>query len=229
MHARLMRALTTSLFDLTLGRCCAGCDRPGSMLCASCAEALRPSVRLRRDVDLNDVVEDLRIPVVCALDYRGVVRRILYRYKDHGIRQLAVAVAPALIASITYAAVRAGVSSSTVVLVPMPTRRSSIRRRGFDATALVVRRAAANVEVAGVEPILRDIRSGASAKKAGAREREHGAIDAFHIAARTHSPHAPAILVDDIVTTGATIREAASTLVLAGVHVVAVATIAGTP
>ena len=162
MHAHLVRALTTSLFDLTLGRCCAGCDRPGSVLCAPCTEALRPAVRLRRDVDLNDVVENLRIPVVCALDYRGVVRRILYRYKDHGIRQLASAIAPALIASIECAAVHADVLSSTVVLVPMPTRRSSIRRRGFDSTALVVRRAA--TYVAGVQPILRDTRSGGSAK-----------------------------------------------------------------
>lgn len=224
-----MRALTTSVFDLTLGRCCAGCDRPGSVLCASCAEALRPSVRLRRDIDLTDVVEDLRIPVVCALDYRGVVRRILYRYKDHGIRQLAVAVAPALTASIECAALHAGTSSSTVVLVPMPTRRVSMRRRGFDATALVVRRSSVHAMVAGVEPILRDTRSGGSAKTAGAMERERGAIDAFRITTRRRSSHAPVILVDDIVTTGATIREAASTLVLAGVHVVAVATIAGTP
>ena len=222
-----MRALTTSVFDLALGRCCAGCDRPGSVLCASCTDALRPAVRFRRDVDLTDVVQDLRIPVVCALDYRGVVRRILYRYKDHGIRQLAGALAPALIASIECAAGHAGVSMPTVALVPMPTRSSSVRRRGFDATALVVRRAATSA--AGVAPILRDVRASGAAKKAGAMERERGAIDAFHIALRTRSISAPVILVDDIVTTGATIREATSTLVLAGVHVIAVASIAGTP
>lgn len=222
-----MRALTTSVFDLALGRCCAGCDRPGSVLCASCTDALRPAVRFRRDVDLTDVVQDLRIPVVCALDYRGVVRRILYRYKDHGIRQLAGALAPALIASIDCAAGHAGLSISTVALVPMPTRSSSVRRRGFDATALVVRRAATSA--AGVAPILRDVRASGAAKKAGAMERERGAIDAFHIAPRTRSIPAPVILVDDIVTTGATIREATSTLVLAGVHVIAVASIAGTP
>ena len=39
----------------------------------------------------------------------------------------------------------------------------------------------------------------------------------------------PVILIDDIVTTGATAREATATLVLAGMNVVAVATIAGTP
>ena len=222
-----MRALTTSVFDLALGRCCAGCDRPGSVLCASCTDALRPAVRFRRDVDLTDVVQDLRIPVVCALDYRGVVRRILYRYKDHGIRQLAGALAPALIASIDCAAGHAGASMSTVALVPMPTRSSTVRRRGFNATALVVRRAANSA--AGVAPILRDVRTSGAAKKSGAMERERGAIDAFHIAPRTRSISAPVILVDDIVTTGATIREATSTLVLAGVHVIAVASIAGTP
>jgi predicted amidophosphoribosyltransferase len=37
------------------------------------------------------------------------------------------------------------------------------------------------------------------------------------------------VLVDDIVTTGATAREATAALILAGVQVIAVATVAGTP
>ena len=224
-----MRDLANSMLDLVLGRTCAGCDEPGLLLCASCARALQPRVRLRRDLDVSDVVDGLRIPVVCALDYRGVVRQILYRYKDHRIRQLARALSPALSASVVFAADHVGVSRAQTLLAPMPTRRSSLRRRGFDATALLAEDAARLVNPGGVRHLLVDTRTGAAAKHAGALEREQRAIDAFRVRRQRGLPQQPAILIDDIVTTGATIKEAAETLLLAGVEVVAVATVAGTP
>lgn len=217
------------MLDLVLGRTCAGCDEPGVLLCPSCARALQPRVRLRRDIDAGDVMEGLRIPVACALDYRGTVRQVLYRYKDHRMRQLAQALGPALGASIGFAAECAGQHPARVIVTPMPTRKSSTRRRGFDATALLARCAARHVAVSGIRGLLVDRRAGDHAKHAGAFEREQRAIDAFRIRREQALPRRPVILVDDIVTTGATAKEAVETLLLAGVHVVAVATVAGTP
>lgn len=224
-----MRDFTSSILDLVLGRSCAGCEEPGILVCPTCFELLQPRVRLRRDIDANDVMQGLRIPVVCALDYRGVARQVLYRYKDHRIRQLAGILSPALAASITFAAERAEVPVERSLLVPMPTRRSSLRRRGFDATASVVRAAAKGAGVGGVQSLLIDIRDSGASKRGGAWDREQHAIDAFRLRRDTALPRMPVILVDDIVTTGATTKEATETLLLAGVHVVAVATIAGTP
>lgn len=174
-------------------------------------------------------MEGLRIPVVCALDYRGVVRQVLYRYKDHRIRQLARSLSPSLAASIAFAADRVGVPTQHLLLTPMPTRRSSLRRRGFDATALLVREATTHVTTSGVRQVLVDTRTGGAAKHAGAFEREQRAIDAFRIRRERTLPHQPVVLVDDIVTTGATVKEAVETLLVAGVQVLAVATVAGTP
>lgn len=224
-----MRDFTSSILDLVLGRSCAGCQEPGVLLCATCADSLQPRVRLRRDLDASDVMQGLRIPVVCALDYRGVARQVLYRYKDHRIRQLAQFLSPALATSITFAAERAEVAVEQSLLIPMPTRRSSLQRRGFDATANVVRAAAKDAGVGGVHSLLKDIRGSGASKRGGAWEREQRAIDAFRLRREHALPRMPAILVDDIVTTGATTKEAAETLLLAGVQVVAVATIAGTP
>ena len=63
----------------------------------------------------------------------------------------------------------------------------------------------------------------------GALEREQRTIDAFRLIRERSLPAGPVILIDDVITTGATVKEAAGTLVLAGVQVVAVATLAGTP
>jgi predicted amidophosphoribosyltransferase len=217
------------MLDLVLGRTCAGCDEPGLLLCASCERALQPRVRLRRDLDVGDVMAGLRIPVVCALDYRGVVRQVLYRYKDHRIRQLARALSPALSASVIFAAEQVGVSPKQTVLTPMPTRRSSLRRRGFDATALLVEDSAKRLTPGRIRHLLVDTRTAGAAKHAGAFEREQRAIDAFRVRRQRTLPQQPVILVDDIVTTGATVKEAVETLLVAGVQVVAVATVAGTP
>lgn len=174
-------------------------------------------------------MEGLRIPVVCALDYRGPTRQVLYRYKDHSIRQLAASLTPPLAESIAFAADRAGIPMRQILLTPMPTRRIGIRRRGFDATANLVYRAAKKINVHGVRPLLVDTRAEGGAKHLGALEREQRAIDAFRLSREHTLPAQPVILVDDIVTTGATIKEAAETLLLAGVHLVGVATVAGTP
>lgn len=224
-----MRELANSMIDLVLGRTCAGCDKPGVGLCGCCARALQPRVRLRRDLDVGDVVEGLRIPVVCALDYRGIVRHVLYRYKDHRIRQLARVLGPALGASVTLAADRAGVPARVTVLTPMPTRRSSLRRRGFDATALLASESIKHVTTSGIRHLLVDTRIGGAAKHVGAFERERRAVDAFRLKRERALPTTPVILVDDIVTTGSTVKEAVETLLVAGVQVVAVATLAGTP
>lgn len=222
-----MGEIWSSISDLVLGRHCAGCQTPGILVCASCQAALAPRPRLRRSLDLGDVVADLRIPVACALDYRGAPRHVLYRYKDHRIRELARVLAPPLAHAITYAAHQAGMTAAALTVVPMPARRSTVRRRGFDHVAYLLSRATHEFQCAGVSRLLRDRRGPGSSKPMGLHERAESIAGAFEL--RQRPPMGPVMLVDDIVTTGTTAREAAATLILSGVHVVGVATAAGTP
>jgi len=224
-----MHSLTTGLVDLVLGRVCAGCEEPGSILCLSCEADLRPRPRWRRDLDLTDLVAGLRIPVACALDYRGSVRNVLFRYKDHGIRGLANALAPALGASIEYLSASHPPLNSDPILVPIPTRRVNRRRRGFDHIRLLAKTSTIRSRGLKVSSILRDTRSDQGSKRLGAADREVFASGAFTTTSGLPSPQRSVFVVDDIVTTGATAREAVATLLLAGVHVAGVATVAGTP
>jgi predicted amidophosphoribosyltransferase len=112
----------------------------------------------------------------------------------------------------------------------MPTRKGSIRKRGFDATAHLTSQVQRILPTRGVAQLLVDKRVSRGAKHQGVFEREKAIHDAFSFhGSRRSSLGAPVILVDDIVTTGSTVREAALTLILAGVQVAGIATAAGTP
>lgn len=217
----------SAIADVILGRCCAGCDQPGIALCYPCECELTPRPRLRRSLDMEEIAAGLRLPVACSLDYRGQVRQILYRYKDHRIPQLARVLGPSLSASVDLVAERAGINAQQVVLAVMPTRASTAKRRGFDSLTAITKAAVSKRRVASVCTPLADVRTTGQSKTLGVWERQHHAAGAFKL--RGPMPRGQVVIVDDIVTTGATAREAAATLMLAGVHVIGVAAVAGTP
>lgn len=225
----LVHSLVSSIADLVLGRACAGCQTPGMVLCPECRADLTPRPRLRRDLDLSDLVDGLRVPVACSLDYRGTVRHILYRYKDHGIHELGSVVSPALAASIQHIVHVTQTKSCELVISPLPTRRTNRRRRGFDHVRLVGQHACGSLAHVHLRPLLRDVRTQSGTKHLTALERSTSAQSAFALVGGFSPPTDPVILIDDIVTTGSTAREAVATLITAGAHVLGVATISGTP
>ena len=121
-----MHSLTSTVLDLILARVCAGCGHPGSMMCDPCATLLQPRPRPRRALDVGDLVSDLRVPVVCSLDYRGPVRQMLNAYKDDGQRSLTPWLAPALLASINHALITCVSTHQMPTLVPVPTRKKPL-------------------------------------------------------------------------------------------------------
>lgn len=224
-----MRGCTFDLIDLVLGRECVGCTQPGSILCAECRHEISPRPRLRAAINLSEIESDLRIPVVCSLDYRGPTRQIIYRYKDHHIPELSSVLAAPVMASVTHIAHISDVALEKVYLVPMPSRKAARRRRGFDPVHRVSIAAARRTPVRGVRRLLVDTRDGTSTKKLGAFDRERQVRGAFSISRRGLLLDSPVIIIDDVVTTGSTATEAVSALVVGGIHVIGVATIAGTP
>jgi predicted amidophosphoribosyltransferase len=125
------------------------------------------------------------------------------------------------------------------VLVPVPSSASAVRRRGFDhavrlasGAARELRRRGLAVEVA---PVLQAVRPVADQAGMGARERAANISGAFGIRAlprgmRQGDGRRPVVLiVDDIVTTGATLAEAARALRGCGVDVAGAAVVAATP
>lgn len=219
-----MRALT----DLLLPHRCpcgeaAGGDqaqRPLASVCAVC----RP---LLLDGSVQHVQPYPRPPglprCAAAAAYAGGVRRCLIAYKERGRRDLAPVLALALVKVLRELAAD---TSGAVVLVPVPASRAALRTRGFDHVALLVRLALRLMPPGarrwGWSPLLYPTRRVAdqAGLPAAARARNvAGSLSLRSGAGRGAAEHSPSlVLVDDVLTSGATLAEAARALRAGGLR-----------
>lgn len=218
-------SLGSATADLALGRCCAGCDRPGMFLCPECRHELVPRVRFHTRLHLDEIAPGVGLSIFVPLDYSGVRRHVLYRFKDHGDFSVAPTLIRALSAVLTETL---GVLDVTpAAAVPIPMRRAAARRRGFSPVLHLLEGALPRTNPSlRIESLLADDRTGRGDKGLGSADRRAAVAGAFRV--RGRNPGVPVLLVDDVVTTGSTMREAAITLMHSGVQVVAGVAVAGT-
>ncbi len=218
-----LNQLKTAVTDLFLARNCSGCTAPGTLLCHECESALKPA----------PVVHEFLIhsglhwlPAAYSGAYRGALRRVLYTYKDHHIPELALHLSPLLAAAISE--VREHVGTGPLLrVVPVPSRKAAIRRRGFDPVHHLLRSMDTHQRGGVLMPCLQDVRGKGASKRLDRTSRLRSSAAAFAVT-RDIVPGTEVIVVDDIITTGSTISEAARTLEQAGCRVRGVAAIAHT-
>ena len=163
-----------------------------------------------------------------AVPYDGVARSALIAFKEHGRTDVGRPLGAALADAVSLIHGGAG---PPVALVPVPASPAALRHRGRDHVLQLARAAARQLRDRGrpatVLPLLRAVRSPADQSGLDASRRVTNVRGAF--AARPGAPSgcgARLILIDDIVTTGATAAECARTLVAAGGSVDGVAAVA---
>lgn len=201
------------LLDLLLPATCAACDAPGLDLCAACEAALAEEPALR------DVAG---VPVACAGPYAGAAREALLAHKERGRLALARPLGAALAAAVAVLHL-----DGPLVLVPVPSTRAAVRARGHDHALRLARAAARSLDATGVpasaRPLLRHARAVRDQGGLGAAARADNLAGA--LVAR-----GPAggrlVVVDDVLTTGATVREAVRALRAGGGHVLGAAVVA---
>jgi ComF family protein len=189
---------------------CVACGAHDRALCAACASALVLEVSSR------PLAPELR--VWSGLEYDGVARAAMLAFKQNGRRHAARALAPALAAAV----VAAAPSPAGIDVVAVPGSRAAYRRRGYDPVrALLARAGLPDLRVFAAA------RGHAAQKQLAVDQRERNLHGVF----RLRSPVAGRriLLVDDVVTTGATLRQAARVLSDGGAQVVAAAVVASTP
>ncbi len=188
---------------------CAGCQRIGPVLCRTCRFALAapPAMPVGGDV-------------IAAVPFAGRPRDVLLGFKYANRRQLAHHFAGLLVNRLLASGVR---PSEVDVVTWAPTSGQRRHRRGFDQAELVARRVAAQLGV----PCRRLL------------EREGGVPQTgLDRATRLHGPvfrASPAVagqrvlVIDDVITTGSTLRSAEAAIHSAGARTVQRAAVATTP
>lgn len=202
-----------ALLDLVLPPACAACGRSGSLLCRACLGAFeapsRPEDRFVAP-DAGIVVGDALLVGVAAFAHGGPLRRALAALKYSGASRLA----PTLARAASPALGRLLEVSGPSTLVPVPVHRERQRVRGYNQAALLARELAAvtGQPTADVlertRPTMKQHRLDRAARLANLR-------GAFAVRAGVSVP-VRVIVVDDIITTTATLEVCASVLVEAG-------------
>lgn len=225
-NTALTRPFTT-LVDLLLPLRCAGCEARGAALCAYCQHAIDPGDSPPTPIHRPEVPP----PIHALTAYEGRARTVLLAFKERDRRDLAKPLGHLLAASLSRITGIAPARDGTWWLVPTPSRASAARRRG-GSHLLRLARATANAlaqrgEPAAVAPALRfaaGVRDSVGLDRAARTANLAGRVRFRAPAAPP--PGTPVILLDDIVTTGATAAACAHELNRAGRPVSAVVALA---
>ncbi|MER7056170.1 MULTISPECIES: ComF family protein [unclassified Streptomyces] len=217
-----MRRWWQDLTDLVLPAECGGCGRARAVLCPRCRTALNGGAPRR----VRPVPEPSGLPVVhAAARYADEVRAALLAHKERGVlaltAPLGAALAGAVRAGLREAEAGAGDMGSPdrrgpVLLVPVPSARRAVRTRGHDPARRIALAAARELRRTGrsarVLAVLRQRHAVADQSGLGARRRLEnlaGALAVVPGGGRLLCGGGPVVLVDDLMTTGASLTEAA--------------------
>ncbi|GAB2983490.1 ComF family protein [Nocardioides montaniterrae] len=213
--------------DLVLGSACVACGRPGRPLCHGCEAVLPRSASMRWPSPTPVALA----PPWAVGEYADALRALVVQHKERRLMSLARP-----LGGLLAVAVEAAVPSGDLLLVPVPSRASALRQRGYDPTGALVRRCAVQLRRSGrsvrVASLLR-LRPGVADQAGlGAGERARNLAGSMWCPSRAIASlagvSARVVVCDDVLTTGATAREAQRALEAVGLRVEAVATVAAT-
>jgi predicted amidophosphoribosyltransferase len=210
-----MRGWWQEITGLVLPVACGGCGTPRTQLCRECAGALHGSAARRA----RPVPEPAGLPVVhAAAPYEDAVRAVLLAHKERGALGLARPLGVVLAGAVRAAVPRAARGAGPLLLVPVPSARHAVRARGHDAARRIALAAAGELRRTGTEarvlPVLRQWRAVADQSGLTARRRAANLAGALEVPAGAGRllEGGRAVLVDDLMTTGASLVEAARAL-----------------
>lgn len=190
--------------SLVLAECCAGCQQPGRLWCSSCAESGGGPV-MRSSVSLGGNGTD--VPVFSAAEHASAAGRAVVHFKEAGARGLARPLATMLARSVAAAVLDARGTGGPVDLVVIPSRPASLRSRGRDPLGELARGCArqlrgTGLDVAVCSVLVHDRQSRDQLGLTGLQRRRNMA---GVLRARGRTRAGLVVVVDDVLTTGATI------------------------
>lgn len=157
------------------------------------------------------------MPVFALGTYSGAHRGVILAMKERNNLAVRRHVGAVVCAGLEYLEASGNITPP-VVLVPAPTRRSSARARGGDPVSAIC-----TASGYGVAHAVRIDEATADQSELSAAERQKNLAGRVSV---TGVPSGQVVLVDDVVTTGATLQATAQALLARGVSVEAALVIA---
>jgi ComF family protein len=217
--------LKEALLELIWPTRCVGCETPGQLLCDKCRALLKTinpqnacphcgaphgqlictecySSQGREQFSFSQAV--------CAVEFEAISARMVVLYKNHNEHRLAK-----VIAGYLYHAIPKSWFIWADCICWIPVDKKTLRRRGFDQMQSVARQLTKLADKPAL-PLLTKLPV-KDQRELGRRQRRQNLQGSFTISSSPATP-APAnvILIDDVLTTGATLDIAAQTLLNAG-------------
>lgn len=196
---------------------CLACGLEGSLLCLGCRQSEFPQLP-SRCYKCHALTKVAHVCVRCRrkntlshvwvrTDYDGMAKRLIHALKFERAKDAANHAAQLMEESLPFL-------SPGTLIVPVPTATSRIRQRGYDHAWLIARHIAI---LRGMTPLKVLVRLGQNRQVGATRsQRQSQMTDAFRVVRPQEVTGRRIILVDDVVTTGASLEAAARTLKLAG-------------
>jgi predicted amidophosphoribosyltransferase len=202
--------LLTSLEELIFPVRCLGCGALGLEICSQCRRFWQP--RIYRSHSRRKP----HFPIYSSIPYSPIAGKVLLAAKEHGIQRADELMVSALSHSLSLCLQEQGIG----FLVPIPSRKSVARLRGRQFISDLAQEIGSDARLSTSE-ILTHTRAVKDQSKLDAKERLEN-LDGALTSVRYRS--GKAIIVDDLVTTGVTLQEAARALRAAGIEVSAAIT-----
>ncbi len=195
--------MVATLAALVFPSRCPGCGVLAEPLCPTCRARIHPAPRLPAPAGLTA----LHVPFA----YEGVVRELVARAKYRNRHAALGWLAEAMTATIGDAA------AGWVEVTWAPTTAARRRARGFDQAEVLARAVGAGLHL----PVRARLRRRTGPSQTGASRADRALGPSFvPVAGRGRRAPGAVLLVDDVVTTGATMRSAAAVLHEAGISAV---------
>ena len=197
--------------ELLLPRRCAGCAEPGHLLCPVCWLALAsPPFR-------HTPAAATHAPVFALGPYADPHRSVILAMKEHNNLAVRRHIGAVVDAALTYLEARGEIPPGTH-LVPAPTRPRAARARGGDPVEALCR--ATGRPTHGVLTLADRTRDQGSLDESARRRNLQGMVSIAAVPAQR------VVVVDDVVTTGATLQASVEKLLAHGGDVAACLVIA---
>ena len=191
---------------------CAICKRIGVGFCQSCTDRVRP-FRARSLSEFD--------ACFCAGEYSGWLREAIIGFKNGDLRYVEV------LSSLLHKTLKKFEIDENLTMIPIPSSQQKIRERGFDSISQLCEGLTRHNNALKLDASNLYLRKTVVDQVGlSAAQRQENLNGAFGV---RRTMFGKAILVDDVVTTGATLNSAAKALKYAGAQQVFAVTLCGSP